>query len=93
MLIPAWLIAVMASLYALEYFRRFLLKPRESYLALGKAIGRVILAGVYWYVGIFPVYLDRIQILVRWALFIFLAIDLIYILQEHLILHRRHEKS
>lgn len=50
---------------------------------IGKAIGRLIVAAVYWFVTFVPMDADARAVWIRWSLFIFPIIDLVFIAQEH----------
>ena len=84
MLIPAWHIAVLATLYAAEYLWRFFRRPEKKYISLGKAFARLMLAGVYVYLAIWQQTPAQAQVLVRWSLLTYLLIDLSFVAQEHL---------
>jgi hypothetical protein len=59
MIIPAWLISVLAFLYSCEYIYRFF-RFDHNYIYLGKALGRLILTGTYLYIfSDEPVEVDR----------------------------------
>lgn len=81
-MIPAWLIALMALLYAGEYVFRFV--KYRNYIHLGKAIGRFVLFGVYLYISLYNPAEYTKQVWVRLSLFLLLFVDLLYIAQEHL---------
>jgi uncharacterized membrane protein len=83
-MIPAWHIALLASLYAAEYVRRAFEVKGKKYLYIGKALGRAILAGVYLYFSFIPTDAEIRTIWIRWSLEIFLLIDLLFALQERL---------
>lgn len=85
MLIPAWHIGVLASVYALEYFWRAWHRREQRFMYLGKAGGRSVLAGTYFYIEFAHLIPPDAQVLVRWSLLIFLVTDLIFVIQEHII--------
>jgi hypothetical protein len=91
MIIPAWLIAVLALVYSVEYVHRFL-RLQHNYIYLGKALGRLILAIVYVYITLTnPPDSEKI-IWVRWSLLMLLSTDLFYIAQEHLMRTKLQKK-
>ena len=83
-MIPAWHIGLLASLYAAEYIFRAITVKERKYLYIGKAAGRVILAAVYLYFAVVPTDAYIRTLWIRWALEIFLVIDLFFIFQERL---------
>lgn len=85
MLIPAWHIGLLAAVYALEYFWRARHRRDLRFMYLGKASGRTVLAVTYFYIEVGHLLQPEAQILVRWSLLIFLFIDLIFVIQEHII--------
>ena len=91
-IIPAWHIAILMSLYALEYFWRAWNRREQRFMYLGKATGRALLAGTYWYIEFADLMPNEAQILVRWSLLIFLFTDLIFVIQEHIV-ERLHKNE
>jgi hypothetical protein len=93
MLIPAHHIAILAALYAAEYFwRAWQLKDRR-YMYIGKAVGRLILTVVYLWFALFPAEAEIRSVWIRWSLFMFLAIDLLFVAQDHImrrVIHAEH---
>lgn len=85
MLIPAWHIALLASVYAAEYYWRAWRRREQRYMYLGKAGGRTVVAAAYLYLQLTHLTPPEAQILVRWSLLIFLFTDLIFVIQEHII--------
>lgn len=85
MLITALYIGALASLYALEYFWRAWKLSERRYMYIGKACGRLILGSVYLWVAIFPSDAETRAIWVRWALLMFLLVDLIFVVLDHLL--------
>ena len=83
-MIPAWHIALLASLYAGEYIYRAIKVKEKKFLYIGKAAGRAILAAVYLYFAFIPTEAEVRTIWIRWSLEIFLIIDLLFAAQEHL---------
>lgn len=83
-MIPAWHIALLASLYAAEYIYRAITVKERKYIYIGKAAGRAILAAVYLYFSASPADAELRAFWIRWALEIFLIIDLFFVTQEHL---------
>lgn len=90
MLIPAWHIGILATLYALEYFWRAYKLPQRRYMYVGKAIGRLILGGVYLWFALAPTEAEIRSIWIRWALLMFLLIDLIFVVLDHLLRRAHH---
>jgi hypothetical protein len=84
MLIPASHIAVLALLSAAEYLYRFYSDPIHRYASLGKAIGRLLLAGTYLFIALDDPTEAVRMVLVRWSLFMFFFIDLFFIVQRHI---------
>lgn len=82
-LIPAWHIGVLALLYAGEYVWRAWKVPEKRFMYIGKAFGRLLLGGVYLLFALKPLEPEIRTPLVRWALTMFLAVDLFYAAQEH----------
>lgn len=83
MLIPAWHIGVLALLYAAEYFWRAYKLPDRQYMYIGKAFGRLILGAVYVWFTILPYAAEVRAQWVRWALLMFLIIDLVFVVVDH----------
>lgn len=85
MTIPASHIAVFAFMYALEYVYRAWKDPTRRFMNIGKAVGRFMLAAVYFLFVFRPDMLASSRApLVRLSLLIFFAIDLLFLAQEHL---------
>lgn len=84
MFVPAWHIGLMALAYAGEYFWRFVKRNDKKFISLGKALGRLLLAGTYLYIELAGPSEAQKIFLVRWSLFLYLGIDLFYIAQEHI---------
>lgn len=84
MLIPAYHIAILAALYAVEYFYRAWSLKERRFMYVGKAGGRLILATVYFWFTFAPAEADLRAPWVRWALFMYLTIDLFFVLLDHL---------
>lgn len=82
MLIPAWHVALLWSLYALAYGLRIVQRKALKFRYIGKTAGRLIVAAVYWWAAFAPVGADERALWIRWSLFIFPIIDLIFIAQE-----------
>lgn len=82
-LIPAHHIAILALLYAVEYFYRAWELRDRRYMYIGKALGRLIIALVYFWFVFAPVDADARAVWVRWSLFMFLAIDPLFVIQDH----------
>lgn len=82
MLIPAWHVAMLWSLYALAYGLRIWQRKAYQFRYIGKTVGRLIVAAVYWWAAFAPVSADERAVWIRWSLFIFPIIDLIFIMQE-----------
>lgn len=87
MLIPAWHIALLWSLYALAYGLRIWQRKAARFRYIGKTAGRLIVAAAYWLVDVTPMNVDEWAVLIRWSLFIFPVIDMLFIIQE------RYEKT
>lgn len=82
MLIPAWLVALLWSLYAAVYGQRIWQRKAARFRYIGKTAGRLIVAAVYWMAAATPIDADTRAVWVRWSLFIFPIIELIFIMQE-----------
>lgn len=82
MLIPAWHVALLWSLYALAYGLRVWQRKAARFRYIGKTLGRVIVAAVYWWAAFMPMDAEVRAVWIRWSLFIFPIIDLIFIMQE-----------
>lgn len=82
MLIPAWHVAMLWSLYALAYGLRVWQRKAARFRYIGKTVGRLIVAAVYWWFAVYPMDADVRSVWIRWSLFIFPIIDLIFIAQE-----------
>ena len=82
MIISAWLIALLALVYAIEYVHRFF-RSAHNYIYLGKALGRFILCSTYFYIALDNPADSERAILVRWSLLMLLGTDLFYVIQEH----------
>lgn len=91
MLIPAWHIGVLALLYAAEYFWRAWQLKERRYMYVGKAIGRLILGGVYVWYALVPASADVRSVWIRWALLMFLLIDMIFVVLDHLLRRYVHD--
>lgn len=83
MLIPAWMIAILALLYALEYFQRVWFREEKRYIWFGKGIGRLIVAVTYAVFAVVPVDANTRAVWIRLSLLLFLCTDLFFIAQEH----------
>jgi hypothetical protein len=92
MLIPAWHVALMWSLYALAYGLRAWYRKQARYRYVGKTVGRLLVAGVYWWLAFMPMDAEVRAIWVRWSVFIFPIIDLIFMAQEHFEGRMKHAK-
>lgn len=93
MLIPAWHIGVLALLYAAEYCWRAYKLSKRRYMYIGKAFGRLLLGSVYLWFAFVPAVADERAVWVRWALLMFLLIDLIFVALDHamrIIAHAKH---
>jgi len=82
-LIPAWHIGVLAMLYACEYLWRARTLVEKRFMYLGKAFGRMLLGGVYLFFAVRPMSSEIRAPIVRWAILMFLLIDLFFVIQEH----------
>ena len=82
MLIPAWHVAVLWSLYAVVYGLHVWRRKAARYRYIGKVAGRLIVAAVYLWVAFVPMDADTRAVWIRWSLFIFPIIDLIFVAQE-----------
>lgn len=81
--VSAYLVSFLAALYCAEYVYRSIVIPTRKYLYIGKALGRGLLAVVYFWIAFFePSFYARV-IWVRWSMVLFLAIDLFFVAQEH----------
>jgi hypothetical protein len=83
--IPAHHIAILAGLYAAEYFWRAWQVRERRYMYIGKAVVRTILAAVYFWFALMPAEAEVRSVWIRWSLFMFLAVDLFFAAQEHFI--------
>lgn len=83
MLIPAWVIAILAWLYAFEYLYRGIVEREKRYAWMGKFVGRVVLAGTYSIFAIAPIDVNARAIWIRLSLVMFLSIEIFFIAQEH----------
>lgn len=83
-MIPAHHIAILAGLYAAEYFWRAWRVRERRYMYIGKALARVILAAVYFWFALVPTDAEMRSMWIRWSLFMFLAVDLFFAAQEHI---------
>lgn len=83
MLIPAHHVAILWSLYALAYGLRIWQRHEARFRYIGKTVGRLIVAAVYWWVALSPMDAEVRAVWVRWSLFIFPVIDMIFIAQEY----------
>lgn len=90
MLIPAWHLSLLFALYAAEYVWRFFKQPKNRYISLGKAVGRLTMVGVYAYIEIGQPSIFQAQLLLRYSLTLFVLVDLLFVTQEHLM--RRYIK-
>lgn len=91
-LIPAHHIAILAALYAAEYFWRAYQLQERRYMYIGKAVGRLIVAGVYLWFALSPTDAEARSVWIRWSLFMFLAIDLLFVAQDHIMRRAIHAK-
>ena len=82
MLIPAWHVALLWSLYAVAYGLHVRQRKAARYRYIGKTAGRLIVAAVYLWISFVPMDADTRAVWIRWSLFIFPIIDLIFIAQE-----------
>lgn len=81
--IPAWIIAGMAILCALEYFMRFCKSSPPNFLYLGKALSRSYLAIAY-VVFYLPGMTEEVwRHVARYGVFLLLATELFYFIVEH----------
>lgn len=92
MLIPAWYIGVLALLYAAEYFWRAYKLRERRYMYVGKAFGRVLLGAVYLRFTFAPTIAEERAPWIRWALLMFLLIDLIFVALDHFLRHAQHPR-
>lgn len=93
LLIPAWHIGILAVLYAAEYFWRAWMLRDRRFMYVGKAIGRLILAAPYFYFAFVLTDADVRTVWIRWSLFMYLAIDLIFVAVDHIMrLVKSHAK-
>lgn len=82
--IPAYHIAILALLYAAEYFWRAWKLADRRYMYIGKAIGRLMLAGVYSIFTFVEIDAEVRSMWLRWALLMFLVIDLTFVAYDHI---------
>ncbi|MDL1909712.1 hypothetical protein FBQ81_03310 [Chloroflexi bacterium CFX6] len=82
-MIPAWIIAILAFLYAIEYSWRAWKVRERRYIYIGKAFGRILLSIIYFYFSFGTMNVNDRASLVRWSLALFLGIDLFFVIQEH----------
>lgn len=79
-------------LYALEYIWRAWRVTERRYMYIGKALGRIILGGVYLWFALVPTDAQIRSIWIRWALLMFLLIDLIFVALDHILRKAIHAK-
>lgn len=92
-MLPLWSLGLAALVYALEYLWRASSQKDRRFLYLGKAVGRVLLAGTFFYVSWTDLPQDMRIGLIRWSVFLFLIIDLFYVALDHIMARMLHGKN
>lgn len=84
-MIPAWIVVLLSSAYAVEYVFRFLRTRPPVYYMLGNVITRSLIAVVFVWVELSEPLADVRAVWIRLVLVILLTVDIMYIGIDHIV--------